>query len=57
MTTEETYRKLLGDIKRELDENDRDLKRAAQKYDELTVERRKLMKGYHGIISEMERIK
>ncbi|MFZ7945697.1 hypothetical protein [Neobacillus sp. 19] len=56
MTAEETYRKLLDDIQRELVENERDLKRVAERYDELMVERRKLMKGYHGILDEMERI-
>ena len=49
MTTEETQRKLLEDIRRDLEENDRDLKRAAARYDELIVERRKLWNGYYEI--------
>jgi hypothetical protein len=49
MTTEETQRKLLEDIRRDLDENERDLKRAAARYDELIVERRQLWKGYYEI--------
>jgi hypothetical protein len=57
MTTEETYRKLLADIKRELDDNQRDLRRVADHYDELIVERRKLWAGYYGIKSELNDIK
>lgn len=57
MTTEETYAKLLEDIRRELDENERDLRKAADHYDELIVERRKLWNGYYGIKSEIEQIK
>jgi hypothetical protein len=49
MTTEETYRKLLEDIRRDLEENERDLKRAAARYGELIVERRQLWKGYYEI--------
>jgi hypothetical protein len=57
MTTEETYEKLLADIQRELDENQRDLRRVADQYDELIVERRKLWAGYYGIQSELNDIK
>jgi hypothetical protein len=57
MTTEETFAKLLVDIQRELDENQRDLRRAADHYDELIVERRKLLAGYYGIQSELNDIK
>jgi hypothetical protein len=57
MTTEETYRKLLDDIRRELDENERDLRKAADHYDELIVERRKLWAGYYGIQAEIKQIK
>jgi hypothetical protein len=57
MTAEETYRKLLEDMRRELDENQRDLRRAADHYDELIVERRKLWAGYYGIKSELNDIK
>jgi hypothetical protein len=57
MTTEETYRKLLEDMRRELDENQRDLRRVADHYDELIVERRKLLAGYYGIQSELNDIK
>jgi hypothetical protein len=57
MTTEETFRKLLADIERELDENQRDLRRVADHYDELIIERRKLMAGYYGIQAELNDIK
>ena len=57
MTTEETYTKLLEDMRRELDENQRDLRRAADHYDELIVERRKLWQGYYGIKAELNDIK
>lgn len=57
MTTEETYAKLLEDIRRELEENERDIRKAADHYDKLIVERRKLWNGYYGIKSEIERIK
>jgi hypothetical protein len=57
MTTEETYAKLLADIQRELDENQRDLRRVADQYDELIVERRKLLAGYYGIQAELNDIK
>jgi hypothetical protein len=57
MTTEETYAKLLAGIRRELDENQRDLRRVADQYDELIVERRKLCAGYYGIQSELNDIK
>jgi hypothetical protein len=57
MTTEETYAKLLADLKRELDENQRDLRRVADQYDELIVERRKLLAGYYGIQAELNDIK
>jgi hypothetical protein len=57
MTTEETYRKLLEDMRRELDENQRDLRRVADHYDELIVERRKLLAGYYGIQAELNDIK
>jgi hypothetical protein len=57
MTTEETYEKLLADLKRELDDNQSDLRRTADRYDELIVERRKLLAGYYGIQSELNDIK
>jgi hypothetical protein len=57
MTTEETYEKLLADIKRELDDNRRDLRRVADHYDELIVERRKLLAGYYGLENEIKQIK
>jgi hypothetical protein len=57
MTTEETYAKLLADLKRELDENQRDLRRVADQYDELIVVRRKLWAGYYGIQAELNDIK
>jgi hypothetical protein len=57
MTTEGTYAKLLADLKRELDENQRDLRRVADQYDELIVERRKLLAGYYGIQAELNNIK
>jgi hypothetical protein len=57
MTTEETYRKLLADMRRELDDNQRDLRRVADQYDELIVERRKLWAGYYGIQAELNDIK
>jgi hypothetical protein len=57
MTAEETYRKLLADLKRELDDNQRDLRRVADHYDELIVERRKLLAGYYGIQAELNDIK
>jgi hypothetical protein len=57
MTTEETYAKLLAGIRRELDENQRDLRRVADQYDELIVERRKLLAGYYGIQAELNDIK
>jgi hypothetical protein len=57
MTTEETYAKLLADIQRELDDNQRDLRRIADQYDELIVERRKLLAGYYGIQAELNDIK
>jgi hypothetical protein len=57
MTTEETYRKLLEDMRRELDDNQRDLRRAADQYDEIIVERRKLLAGYYGIKAELNDIK
>jgi hypothetical protein len=53
MTAEETYAKLLADLKRELDDNQRDLRKAADRYDELIVERRKLLAGYYGIQAEL----
>jgi hypothetical protein len=49
MSAEELKRKLLEDISLDIKENDRDLKRAAARYDELMVERRKLLKGYYEI--------
>jgi hypothetical protein len=57
MTTDETYRKLIADIRRELDDNQRDLRRVADQYDELIVERRKLLAGYYGIQAELNDIK
>jgi hypothetical protein len=56
MTTEETYAKLREDIRRQLDENQRDLRRTADRYDELIVERRKLLAGLYGIENEIKQI-
>ena len=49
MNAEELRRKLLADIERDLAENERDMKRAAARIDELKVERRKLEKAYNEI--------
>jgi hypothetical protein len=57
MTPEDMYAKLLEGIKRELDDNQRDLRRVADQYDELIVERRKLWAGYYGIQAELNDIK
>jgi hypothetical protein len=57
MTAAETYTKLLADIQRELDDNQRDMRRVADHYDELIVERRKLLAGYYGIQTELNDIK
>jgi hypothetical protein len=57
MSAEETYAKLLADIQRELDDNQRDLRRVADRYDELIVERRKLLAGLYGIENEIKQIK
>jgi hypothetical protein len=57
MTTQDVYAKLIEDIRRELDDNQRDLRKAADRYDELIVERRKLMAGYYGIKAELNDIK
>jgi hypothetical protein len=57
MTTEDVYAKLKEDIRRQLDENQRDLRRTADRYDELIVERRKLMAGLYGIENEIKQIK
>jgi hypothetical protein len=57
MSTEETYAKLREDIRRQLDDNQRDLRRVADHYDELIVERRKLWAGYYGIQAELNDIK
>jgi hypothetical protein len=53
MTTEDVYAKLKEDIRRQLDENQRDLRRTADRYDELIVERRKLFAGLYGIENEL----
>jgi hypothetical protein len=57
MTTEDVYAKLKEDIRRQLDENQRDLRRTADRYDELIVERRTLLAGLYGIEDEIKQIK
>lgn len=57
MTTEDVYAKLKEDIRKELEENQRDLRRTADRYDELIVERRKLLAGLYGIEDEIKQIK
>lgn len=57
MKTEDMYAKLKEGIRRQLDENQRDLRRTADRYDELIVERRKLWAGYYGIEDEIKQIK
>jgi hypothetical protein len=57
VTTEDVYAKLKEDIRRQLDENQRDLRRTADRYDELIVERRKLLAGLYGIENELKQIK
>jgi preprotein translocase subunit SecA len=47
------YEKLLEDLRKELEENQRDLRKAADHYDELIVERRELMAGIFGIEEEL----
>jgi hypothetical protein len=47
----------MADIRRQLDENQRDLRRTADRYDELIVERRKLLAGLYGIENEIKQIK
>jgi hypothetical protein len=53
MSTEDVYAKLKEDIRRQIDENQRDLRRTADRYDELIVERRKLLAGLYGIENEL----
>lgn len=57
MTQKETYEKLLEGLRKELEENQRDLRKTADRYDELIVERRKLMAGLFGIEAELKQIK
>jgi hypothetical protein len=57
VTTEDVYAKLKEDIRRQLNENQRDLRRTADRYDELIVERRKLLAGLYGIENELKQIK
>jgi hypothetical protein len=57
VSTEDVYAKLKEDIRRQLDDNQRDLRRTADRYDELIVERRKLMAGLCGIENEIKQIK
>jgi hypothetical protein len=57
VSTEDVYAKLKEDIRRQLDENQRDLRRTADRYDELIVERRKLLAGLYGIENEIKQIK
>jgi hypothetical protein len=49
----EVYEKLLEYLHKELEENQRDLRKAADHYDELIVERRELMAGIFGIEEEL----
>jgi hypothetical protein len=56
VTTQDVYAKLKEDIRRQLDENQRDLRRTADRYDELIVERRKLLAGLYGIENELMRL-
>ncbi|MEI2356087.1 hypothetical protein [Mesobacillus zeae] len=44
-------------MRRELDENQRDLRRIVGNYDELIVERRKLWAGIYGIEAELDELK
>lgn len=53
MTTEDVYAKLKEDLRKELEENQRDLRKTADRYDELIVERRKLLAGLYGIDKEL----
>jgi hypothetical protein len=57
MTQKETYEKLLEGLRKELEENQRDLRKTADRYDELIVERRKLLAGLYGIEDELKQIK
>jgi hypothetical protein len=57
VSTEDVYAKLKEGIRQELEENQRDLRKAADRYDELIVERRKLMAGLFGIENELKQIK
>jgi hypothetical protein len=57
VTTQDVFAKLREDIRRQIDDNQRDLRRTADKYDELIVERRKLMAGLYGIENELKQIK
>lgn len=57
MTQKETYEKLLADLRHELEENQRDLRKTADHYDELIVERRRLKAGVFGIEDELKQIK
>jgi hypothetical protein len=57
VSTEDVYAKLKEDIRREIEANQRDLRKTADRYDELIVERRKLMAGLFGIENELKQIK
>jgi hypothetical protein len=57
VTQKETYEKLRADIRHELEENQRDLRKTADRYDGLIVERRKLLAGLYGIEDELKQIK
>jgi hypothetical protein len=65
MTTEETYRKLLGetyrrllgDLQRDRTEIEREMKRLMEAYGEKIVEYRKVSAGIYGIEAELEQIK
>lgn len=55
--TQKAYEKLLEGLRKELEENQRDLRKTADRYDELIVERRKLLAGLYGIEGELKQIK
>jgi hypothetical protein len=56
VSTEDVYAKLKEGIRKELEENQRDLRKTADRYDELIVERRKLLAGLYGIEDELDRL-
>ena len=57
MSTEETYRKLLEDLRNDRAEIERDLLRLAEAYNEKMVEYRKVSHGINGIEDEIRKLK